>query len=274
VEGLAGFVLARVVHGEFGRTRPSLRLEAIGVRRDAKGAGVGARLFSAILDLARQRGVDEVRTQAAWNHHAMLRWLDDVGFVLAPGCVVVRPVAEREPEPPEDFDEETREIDYGAQRADDYLRAGRDRADVRSMRAEDLAEIVRIDRKLTGRERAEYMRRRLGETMADSAIRVSLTALCDGVVAGFLMARTDLGDFGRVEPVAVIDTIGVDPGFAHRGVGRALMSQLILNLAGLRIDTIETVVAPRDFALLGFLYASGFAPSQKLAFVRRLGSSA
>ena len=84
------------------------------------------------------------------------------------------------------------------------------------------------------------------------------------------MARADLGDFGRTEPVAVIDTIGVDPGYAHRGVGHALVSQLFANLGALRIERVETVVAPRDFGLLGFLYDVGFTPSQRFAFVRRL----
>jgi ribosomal protein S18 acetylase RimI-like enzyme len=88
---------------------------------------------------------------------------------------------------------------------------------------------------------------------------------------GFLMARADLGDFGRVEPVAVIDTIGVDPEYPHQGIGHALLSQLFVNLGALRIERIETVVAPRDFGLLGFLYAVGFNPSQRLPFVRRLG---
>ena len=86
------------------------------------------------------------------------------------------------------------------------------------------------------------------------------------------MARADLGDFGRTEPVAVMDTIGVDPGYAHRGVGHALVSQLFANLGALRIERVETVVAPRDFGLLGFLYDVGFAPSQRLPFVRRLGA--
>jgi ribosomal protein S18 acetylase RimI-like enzyme len=84
------------------------------------------------------------------------------------------------------------------------------------------------------------------------------------------MARADLGDFGRIEPVAVIDTIGVDREYAHHGVGHALMSQLFANLGALRIERVETVVAPRDIALLGFLYEIGFAPSQRIAFVRRL----
>ena len=113
------------------------------------------------------------------------------------------------------------------------------------------------------------MRHKLGEAMHGSAIRVSLTARLDGAIVGFVMARADLGDFGRTEPVAVIDTIGVDPGYAHRGVGHALLSQLFANLGALRIDRIETVVAPRDFGLVGFLYDVGFAPSQRLPFVRR-----
>ena len=73
-----------------------------------------------------------------------------------------------------------------------------------------------------------------------------------------------------VRPVAVIDTIGVDSGYSHRGVGHALLSQLFVNLGALRIERVETVVAPRDLALLGFLYDVGFAPSQRLPFVRRL----
>ena len=124
--------------------------------------------------------------------------------------------------------------------------------------------------RLTGRDRSDYMRHKLSEALHGSAIRVSLTARLDGAIVGFVMARADLGDFGRTEPVAVIDTIGVDPGYAHRGVGHALLSQLFVNLGALRIERVETVVSPRDFGLLGFLYDTGFMPSQRLAFVRRL----
>jgi ribosomal protein S18 acetylase RimI-like enzyme len=114
------------------------------------------------------------------------------------------------------------------------------------------------------------MQHKLVETIHDSAIRVSLTARMEGAIVGFLMARVDLGDFGRTEPVAVIDTLGVDSRYTHRGVGHALLSQLFVNLGALRIERVETVVAPRDLALLGFLYDAGFAPAQRLAFVRRL----
>jgi predicted N-acetyltransferase YhbS len=250
-QGLVGYLLARVLRGEFGRARAALRLEAIGVRRDAQGGGIGGELFASLLEWACAHDVEEVRTQVAWNRHAMLRWLDGLGFELAPACVVDMAVTPREPEGD----------------GNDH-----DRVDVRSMQPADLRDIVRIDRELTGRERAAYAAGKLDETVADSAIRVSLTARVDGAVAGYLAARVDLGDFGRVEPVAVLDTIGVDPSFARRGVGRAMLYQLVQNLSALRIERIETLVAPRDFGLLGFLSAAGFAPSQRLPFVHRARS--
>lgn len=276
-DGLAGYLLARVLEGEFGRRTPGLRLEVIGVRNDARGLGVASSLFDALSDYGRRHRIADVRTQAPWNDHRLLAWIDAMGFTLAPNHVVdcdVRggaytperddPVAHVEGESP------TQEINYGNRSGNDFERLARDNADVGGMDPADLADIVRIDRSITGRDRHEYMRHKLSEAMHDSAIRVSLTARLDGIIVGFLMARVDLGDFGRTEPVAVIDTIGVDSGYARRRVGHALLSQLFVNLGALRVERVETVVAPHDFALLGFLYSVGFAPSQRLPFVRRL----
>jgi GNAT superfamily N-acetyltransferase len=275
--GIAGYILARVLEGEFGRLAPGLRLEVIGVRGDAKGHRVGACLFDALSDYGRRRGFADVRTTAAWNDHRMLRWMDAMGFTLAPNHVVDCAVAGGEYTPQRDDPAATPngegpapEINYGGRPGNDFERLARDNADVRAMEPGDLADIVRIDRSITGRDRLDYMRHKLLEAMHDSAIRVSLTARLDGTIAGFLMARVDLGDFGRTEPVAVIDTIGVDSGYAHRGVGHVLLSQLFVNLGALRIERVETVVGPRDLALLGFLYDVGFTPSQRLPFVRWL----
>jgi ribosomal protein S18 acetylase RimI-like enzyme len=276
--GLAGYLLTRVLEGEYGRSDPALRLEVVGVRSDLQGHGVGRALLKALGGWASRHGIGEVRTQAAWNDHAMVRWLDAMGFTLAPNHVVDCAVHGGRYTPERD-DPVTlpegagpvHEIDYGAQSGNDFERLARDTCDVQSMRAADLADIVRIDRDITGRDRRAYIAHKHSETTVDSAIRVSLTARLDGVIVGFLMARVDLGDFGRLEPVAVIDTIGVDPASAHRGVGHALLSQLFANLSALRVERVETVVAPRDLGLLGFLYDVGFAPSQRMAFVLRLG---
>jgi ribosomal protein S18 acetylase RimI-like enzyme len=274
-DGLAGYVLARVLDGEFGRSEPGLRLEAIGVRPAARGHRIGSRLLDALCDYGRRHGMTEVRTQSHWAHHAMLGWLDAMGFTLASNHVVDCAVGDggyvpARDDPVETPASEAREIDYGKQSGNDHERLARDQSEVSVMDWADLPDVVRIDRAITRRDRHDYMKHQLSEAMQESALRVSLTARRDGFVAGFLMARADLGDFGRVEPVAVIDTIGVHPDFAHRGIGRALLSQLFVNLAALRIERVETVLAPRDFGLLGFLYDAGFGPSQRLPFVRRL----
>ncbi len=272
---LVGYVLARALVGEFGRPHPGLRLEIVGVERAARGLGVGSQLLQALMTQARKHGLTELHTSAAWNDHDMLRWFDSMGFALAPDrwleCLVEggayhagRDEAVGAPE----GSGPGHEIDYGAPGDNDFEKLARDSADVRSMKPEDLQEIVRIDRAITGRDRSAYIRGKLAEALNDSAIRVSMTARLDGAIVGYLMARADTGDFGRAAPAAVMDTIGVDPEYAHRGIGRALLSQLFANLGALRVERVETSTAPRDQALLGFLFDAGFKPSQRLAFTR------
>ena len=275
---LAGYVLARVLEGEFGRDVPAMSIEAIGARYDAKGAGVGRRLLDALADDARKRGIRELRTQARWNDHAMLRWLDDNGFAVAANHIVDCAIAggayaaSRDAAVPVAGQGAAyREIAYDGTQSNDFEHLARDVADIRVMQSTDLPDVVRIDAASTGHLRDTYMESRLAEAMHDSAIRVSLVARVDDAIAGFLMARVDLGDFGRTEPVAVLDTIGVHPDCRHLRVAHALLSQLFVNLGGLRIERVETVVAPHDVELLGFFYAMGFAPSQRIPFARALG---
>ena len=274
--GLTGYILARVLEDEFGRGGRGLRLELVGVRPDTRGHGVGRQLFDALLGWARRHDIDELRTAGAWNDATMLGWLDAMGFALAPAYVVDCAVGgggylpERDDAigPPSD---ERHEISFDAGGAgNDFERLARDSADVRSMTPGDLRAIVRIDRSITGRDRGAYLQAKLAEAMDDSGVRVSLAAHHDGAAIGYLMARVDLGDFGRTEPVAIIDTLGVDPNSTRHGIGRALLSQLFANLGALRVERVETVVGARELGLLGFLFGVGFAPSQRLPFVRRV----
>ena len=270
---LAGYILARLLEGEFGRSRRGLRLEMIGVRADMRRRGAGRRLTDALVQWAQRHGVHELQTSARWRDAEMLRWLDAVGFELAPSQILGLSVgrAKGEPEPDAAISLPPRqEIDFGAPEANDFERRVLDQPEVRAMTPADLREVVRIDRSITGRDRGGYMAARFAETMGDSGLRVSLAARLDGAIVGYLMARADLGDFGRTEPVAVIDTLGVDSGYARRGVGRALLSQLFANLDALQVERVETVVAPDDLALRGLFQSAGLAPTQRLAFRREL----
>ncbi len=62
----------------------------------------------------------------------------------------------------------------------------------------------------------------------------------------------------------MIDTFGVEPGLGHQGIGAALLSQLMVNLEALHVETVRTTVAWNNFSLLGFLNRSGFRPAQQL----------
>lgn len=163
------------------------------------------------------------------------------------------------------------EINYGEAPAPDFGPLARDKVPVRAMKESDLPGIVAIDRRITGRNRSDYFRERLAEALYESDVRVSLVAERDGRLIGFVMARVDLGQFGRFEPTAVLDTIGVDPDCLGQGVGRALLSQLLVNLGTLRIERVRTEIDWRDHELMGFLEHCGFLPSQELCFDRAVG---
>lgn len=243
---LGGFVLGHALEGEFGRAEPELRLEALGVKAAAQGRGLGAALSETFEAAARKRGLAEIRTAAVWREHALLRFLDRAGYCLAPVHVL---------------DRET---------TADFAPLSRDAGEVELLKQSDAEGVARIDRRLTGRDRRGYLCRAIAEALGESAVRISLIARIDGAVAGFLMARMDYGDFGRAEPAAVLDTLGVDPLRARQGIGRELLSQLLVNLRGLGVERVETVVAPGNLDLMGFFHSAGFRPAERLSFLKKL----
>jgi len=273
---LAGHVLARVLEGEFGRARRAVRLEVIGVAAPERNRGIGRALHAELEEEAARRGAAEIRTSAGWREHGMLGFLDALGYRLAPVAVLECGVREAplgmNEAPVESPAREPRgdPNDWSAPQANDFEALARDRAEVRQLVAADLEDLVRVDRHITGRERREFIAHALEEALADSGVRVSLAARREGITCGYIMARADYGDFGRPEPVAVIDAVGVAPEYARQGIGRAMLSQLFLNLAALGIERVETVVDLTDAPLLGFFRAAGFAPGERLAFVKPL----
>jgi predicted N-acetyltransferase YhbS len=141
---------------------------------------------------------------------------------------------------------------------------------VRSLERGDLSAIVNIDRRLMGRSRQEYYEVKVGAALDEGKLQTSFVAELDGLVVGFLLVKLYYGEFGRSEPVAVIDSIGVHPDFAGKTVGQALMRQMSMNLGALHVERVETQVSWEHFGLLKFLAAQGFTPAPRLCLSREL----
>lgn len=269
---LKGYAYAHILDGEFGGAGPVGVVDTIGVDPDSRGQGLGRKLMAAIEEALKKKGIKEVISQADWTEQGITRFFQSAGFELAP-----RLVLERTTENANDVDaplaqsEEHTEVDLSDPSGDDFAALSRDRIPVRSLTEADSPFIVAVDRKVSGRDRSAYYKRKIAEVTKESGVRVSLVAEIDGQFAGFVMARTEFGEFGRTQPTAVLDTIGVDPAYARHSVGRALMSQLLTNLASLGVEKVQTQLAWNSFSLMGFLNRCGFTPSQRLIFQRRLG---
>jgi len=269
--GLQGFMMCRLLEGEFGGSRSAAVMDTMGVEPARQGEGIGHALLHASEEVLQHKGVAELHTQADWRNGSVLPFFSKAGFLLAQRYVLEREVGPHGIDlQPAAEPESSHETNYSDPSRDDFAALSRDRIPCRSLQHSDLAALIRIDRKLLGRDRTGYYEHKLVEVLEESGIRVSMVAEIDGMVAGFIMARVDFGEFGRAEPYAVLDTMSVDPDRQHLHIATALLSQLLANLTTLRVEHVRTEAAFDQHGLFAFLWRCGFRPSQQLAFYRTL----
>jgi GNAT superfamily N-acetyltransferase len=140
---------------------------------------------------------------------------------------------------------------------------------VRALKPEDCARLVRMDQEVSGRNRRAWYEGKIRRAL-EADVRISLGAEIDGLLVGALLGSVHYGEFGLPEPVAILDTVLVDPAFSRRGVARAMLAQLLLNLSALRIERLRTEVAWDEFELTRFFAKSGFVPVPRLVLERRV----
>ena len=143
-------------------------------------------------------------------------------------------------------------------------------ARVRVLTAADAPRLVRMDKAITGRHRAVWYEGKLKRALAESDLKISLGAEVDGILVGAVLGALHYGEFGLPEPVAILDTILVDPEYAGRGVGSALLESLTRNLRALGIPRLRTEVGWDEHELNRFLGRHGFAPAPRLVLERSL----
>ena len=102
----------------------------------------------------------------------------------------------------------------------------------------------------------------------------------DGKVVGFIMGYVSGWEFGVPDTIGWIDTLGVDPVYQRRGIGRALFTALIENFkhSGREKFSVDGAEKPRiegvnvvytlanwnDWDLMQFYHAMGFRKGEML----------
>ena len=141
---------------------------------------------------------------------------------------------------------------------------------IRSIKIEDADDIGRIQTSIT-KSPAKIDFRQVIEEQAQRDKDASFVAEIDGRVAGFMISYILYGGFG-LEKSAWIATLGVDPKFMGRGIGKKLAEEILAVYRGMGINDIYTSVRWDSVDLLSFFKTLGFDRSNFINLRKELES--
>ena len=130
---------------------------------------------------------------------------------------------------------------------------------IRPLTFTDLDAIVEIDRKVLGKYRQDFWKKRIEEVRVTQYPHSCLVAELEGKVIGFILGEVSGWEFGVPDTIGWINTIGVDPVYQHRGVAKRLGEEYIRNVKAIGVSLVYTLVNWNDWDLLKFFRAMGFA---------------
>ena len=150
---------------------------------------------------------------------------------------------------------------------------------IRVLDESDLDAVVKIDKNVLGKERRAFWKRKIA--YAGIYPRPALVAEFEGKVVGFILGYVSGWEFGVPDTVGWIDTLGVDPAYQRRGIGRALFNALIeiFKRSGREetpeakkaekrkvegVNVVYTLASWIDSDLLQFYHAMGFKKGQMI----------
>ena len=141
---------------------------------------------------------------------------------------------------------------------------------IRLMQPKDFDALVRIDEKVLKTSRPEYYEMKFEKLFkSKDYLPTSLVAEDEnGAVVGFVMGELYMGEYGIFREEATLDTIGVDPDYQHKGIGKQLIDEFLDHLKRLGVQKIHTLVDWNDSKLIHFFSANQFSPSKSINLER------
>lgn len=141
---------------------------------------------------------------------------------------------------------------------------------IRSIRKDDLAAIVQIEDRTTGVSRPDYWGKRISLYEAIRPFWASIVAEVDNRVVGFLFGRSGELEFGLADPVAWIETIGVDPAYRRQGIAAKMVEHFNLSADEHNIHTVFTLVSKNNQDMEQFFATLGFDQGEMRHFQKRV----
>ena len=142
---------------------------------------------------------------------------------------------------------------------------------IRLMKAEDFDAVVAIDERILQTPRREYYEMKFEKLFkSKDYVPVSFVAEKeDGTTVGFVMGELYMGEYG-IQEEATLDTIGVDPDYQNKGIGKRLLDEFVDHLRDLGVKKLYTLVNWNDSELIRFFSANQFSPSKIINLERSL----
>lgn len=141
--------------------------------------------------------------------------------------------------------------------------------EIRAMTRKDLDAVARIDYKLLGTERRDYWEAKYDMFENHSAL-APLVATVERNVVGFIIGDASGWEYGIPNTVGWIDTIGVDPDFQMKGIGRLLLTEMVNYMKKVGVEKVYTFVNWKDWDLLKFFASLGFTRGEMVNLELRL----
>ncbi len=135
---------------------------------------------------------------------------------------------------------------------------------LRPLRESDIASIITIDERTSGKAKPEYWSQKLNQYLQESQALpeaegsvLARVAERDGEVVGFVIGEIRRWEFGQPY-CAWITALGTDPDHQRLGIGRRLLAELLDYYRQRDLQEIRTIVEWADGDLLKFFHSMGF----------------
>ena len=140
--------------------------------------------------------------------------------------------------------------------------------DLRAIGVESLATVVDLDSASNGSHRRDFFTKRFEAQDKHPKAFISVGALEDGKMVGFVFCHMLLGEFGSHELIAVLDAMAVEPESQGHGVGHELMQQLINEIRDRGGKGLRTQVGWDQPEVIDFFSNTGFRMAPRLILER------